>query len=458
MQADISAHSLGSPLFKRDYGLKYAYVTGSMYKGIASEGMVIRMGLAGMLGYLGSGGLKKTQVKGAIARIQDALGDEYAWGINLLSHSEVPSVEEEFVDLYIENGVRCIEASAFSDVSSAVARFRLTGLELSSQGNIITRNRVLAKVSRPEVAEAFLSPCPARLVDELLKRGCISPLQADLAQKVPVADTLCVEADSGGHTDQGVAFAIFPSITSLCKRLQRRFGYAQKPHLGLAGGIGDPLAAAAAFMMGADFILTGSINQCSVEAGTSDVVKDMLAEMDVQDTAYAPAGDMFEIGARVQVLRRGVFFPARANKLYDLYMRFNSLDDIDAETILQLELRYFGKTIQEIWEETSSYYARSHPEVLNAAEKNPKKKMALVFRWYFVHTSRLACSGVSEQKVNFQIHCGPALGAFNQWVKDSQLADWRMRHVDDIAIKLLDGTAEHIQRTVNEWENNRNEK
>jgi trans-AT polyketide synthase/acyltransferase/oxidoreductase domain-containing protein len=94
-----------------------------------------------------------------------------------------------------------------------------------------------------------------------------------------------------------------------------KYRYDKPIHVGAAGGIGTLHAAAAPFIMGADFILTGSINQCTVEAGTSDAVKDLLQELNVQDTAYALAGDMFEIGARVQVAKRGLFFPARANKL-----------------------------------------------------------------------------------------------------------------------------------------------
>ena len=121
---------------------------------------------------------------------------------------------------------------------------------------------------------------------------------------------------TGGHTDQGVALALMPAMFRLRDDLMARHRYHRKIRVGAAGGIGTPHAAAAAFVMGADFILTGSINQCTVEAGTSDAVKDMLQEINVQDTAYAPAGDMFEIGARVQVLKKGLFFPARANKLH----------------------------------------------------------------------------------------------------------------------------------------------
>jgi trans-AT polyketide synthase/acyltransferase/oxidoreductase domain-containing protein len=67
--------------------------------------------------------------------------------------------------------------------------------------------------------------------------------------------------------------------------------------------------------------------------------------------------------------------------------------------------------------------------------------MALIFRWYLVHTNRLALRGDPAQKVDYQIHCGPALGAFNQWVKGTALEPWRQRHVDKIAEQLMIGAA-----------------
>ena len=50
--------------------------------------------------------------------------------------------------------------------------------------------------------------------------------------------------------------------------MMARYRYTKAIRVGAAGGIGTPEAAAAAFVLGADFILTGSINQCTVEAGT----------------------------------------------------------------------------------------------------------------------------------------------------------------------------------------------
>jgi trans-AT polyketide synthase/acyltransferase/oxidoreductase domain-containing protein len=72
--------------------------------------------------------------------------------------------------------------------------------------------------------------------------------------------------------------------------------------------------------------------------------------------------------------------------------------------------------------------------------------MALIFRWYFGYGSRLALSGDQTDKVNYQVQCGPALGAFNQWVKGTPLEDWRNRHVDEMGKKLMQETAELLNQ------------
>jgi trans-AT polyketide synthase/acyltransferase/oxidoreductase domain-containing protein len=170
--------------------------------------------------------------------------------------------------------------------------------------------------------------------------------------------------------------------------------------------------------------------------------------MDIQDTEYAPAGDMFEIGAQVQVLKKSVFFPARANKLYSLYRHHESLDDIPERTRRQLETTFFKKTFDQIWEETRAFFRSSNMEhEVTKAEANPKHKMALVFRWYFAYSTRIAMEGKGDDRVNYQIQTGPALGSFNQWVKGTALEPWTARHVDDIAVRLMDAAAVHLNRS-----------
>jgi trans-AT polyketide synthase/acyltransferase/oxidoreductase domain-containing protein len=415
-----------------------------MYKGIASKELVVALGRARMLGFLGTGGLDASEIDSGIRYIKSQLRDGQPYGLNLLCNLEQPEIEDQTVDLYLQHGVRNIEAAAFMRMTPSLVRWRLAGLHRAPDGSIISPHRTIAKVSRPEVAAAFLQPPPDAIVRELVAAGKVTSREAELSPFVPMADDVCVEADSGGHTDQGVAFALIPTMLALRDEMATKHRFRQVIRVGAAGGIGTPHAAAAAFTMGADFILTGSINQCTVEAGTSASAKDILQELNVQDTAYAPAGDMFEIGARVQVVKRGVFFPARANKLYELYQRHNALDEIDVKTRQQIQDRYFRRSFDDVWRETREYYLRAHPHKLAQIDANPKQKMALIFRWYFVHSTRLAMRGIEDQRVDYQIHCGPAMGAFNQWVKGTELQPWRNRHVADLGCRMMEATAKFL--------------
>ncbi|MFK2853204.1 ACP S-malonyltransferase [Dyella humi] len=448
----VSAMTLGSQIFRRRYDLQYAYMAGAMYRGVASADLVIKMGKAGFLSFFGAGGLSREKIEANIARIQTELNAGQPYGMNLLANYEYPAQEEAVVELYLKHGIKNVEAAAFMQMTPALMRYRLQGLRLNERGDVVCTHRVVAKVSRPEVAKAFMSPPPAHIVDRLLERGLVTPQQAEWSKRIPVSHDICVEADSGGHTDGGIAAVMLPPLLRMRDELQRTHAYAEPLCMGLAGGIGGPEAAAAAFLLGADFITTGSINQCTVEAGMSDDGKSMLQEIDIHDTEYAPAGDMFEIGAQVQVMKKSVFFPARANKLLSLYRHYESLDDIPSRTRNQLEGTFFKKSFDEIWGETANYFRSIKLDhEIAKAEANTKHKMALVFRWYFAYSTRLAIEGKGEDRVNYQIQTGPALGSFNQWVKGTELEPWTKRHVDHIAFKLMDATAEHLTRSFSRF-------
>ena len=446
----ITIDSLGFSDFKREYGVRYAYVAGAMVSGIASVPIVVNMGKAGFLGYFGTGALNLDDIESAIRKIKAALTDGEAWGMNLLSNASKPQDEMETVDLFLRHDVRRVEASAYMQISPALVKYRAKGLKRDAGGHIRFENLVLAKLSRPEVAIQFLGPAPEKVVSALLQDGEITEVEADRLRSVPMADDICVEADSGGHTDMGMLSTLLPTIRRLRDEMAIKYNHPKQVRVGGAGGIGTPEAAATAFVLGADFILTGSINQCTKEAGTSDAAKDLLQQVNVQDTDYCPSGSLFELGAKTQVLKKGVFFPARANKLHDLWRTHNSLDEIDPKTLDQIQERYFKRSIDAVWEETRAYYLRAAADEVAKAETNPKHKMALIFRWYFVHTMRLAINGSPDQKVDYQIHCGPALGAFNQWVAGTELVDWRNRHVADVALKLMIATAEVLNERLAE--------
>ncbi len=439
--ANPEAAALGNAQFRETYGVKYAYAAGALFRDISTPDLVIRLGHAGLMGFLGTGGASPQKIEEDLRKIQTSLNKGQAYGAALICDMANPAAEERCTEIFLKMGVRNVEAQAYMQITPALAHYRLKGLKRGADGAVEAPNRIIAKVSRPEVARVFMSPAPERVVKKLLDSGKITADEAALSKEIPMAGDICVEADSGGPTDQGVAYTLMPAMDALRSEIVSEFNFKSPIRLGAAGGIGTPEAAAAALVLGAEFIVTGSINQCTVEAGASDRVKDMLQGINVQDTAYAPAGDMFEVGARIQVLKKGLFFPARANKLYNLYLQYNALDEIDEKTRNQIQDKYFKRSFDLVWEETKRALGATRPDEVEKAERNPKHKMALVFKWYFQHAHQLAASGSTEQKVDYQVHCGPSLGAFNQWVKGSQLESWRNRHVDEIAEKLMVDTA-----------------
>ena len=105
-----------------------------------------------------------------------------------------------------------------------------------------------------------------------------------------------------------------------------------------------------------------------------------------------------------------------------------------------------------MWQDTKRYFIQSgRPADIDKAERDPKHKMALIFRSYLAMAMQAAFSGDEHRKVDFQIHTGPALGAFNQWVKGTPLEDWRNRHADEIGLKLMCETSnllDHMARSI----------
>ena len=57
--------------------------------------------------------------------------------------------------------------------------------------------------------------------------------------------------------------------------------------------------------------------------------------------------------------------------------------------------------------------------------------MALVFRWYLGLSSRWANAGEPSRQLDYQVWCGPAMGAFNEWAKGSFLEQPQNRTVVD---------------------------
>ena len=438
---------LGGVGFVADHGLKYPYMTGAMANGIASAEIVESMSRAGMLGSFGAAGLSFQRVAQAVERLQANLRDR-PFCINLIHSPNETGHEMALVELFLNRGVRLIEASAYLDLTPAVVRYRLAGLKRLSDGTIEIGNRIIAKVSRVEVATKFLSPAPERIVRELLAAQQITRDQAELASSVPMCDDLTAEADSGGHTDNRPAITLLPTMTALRDRLQARFGYAKPVRVGLAGGIATPASVAGAFALGAAFVVTGSVNQACVESGSSDAVRAMLAGAGQADIAMAPAADMFEMGVKLQVLKRGTMFPMRAQKLFDLYRAYPSWEAIPEAERVPVEKTILRRSFDDVWSETREFFLKRDPGQVPRAEANAKHKMALVFRWYLGLSSRWANAGDAGRQLDFQVWCGPAMGAFNEWAKGSHLDVPANRTVVNIAHNLMYGACVVTRQTA----------
>jgi trans-AT polyketide synthase, acyltransferase and oxidoreductase domains len=433
---------LGDRSFNRAHAVRFPYVAGEMANGIATVASVVAMARAQMLGFFGAAGLALPAVERAVAELGRSLHGLDNWGVNLIHAPAEPGHEERLVDLLVHSAVPKVSASAYMELTPAVVRCAVAGLRPDPGAGGIRRARHLfAKVSRPEVAARFLSPAPPEILRMLVERGQLTRAEAELAARVPLAEDVTVEADSGGHTDNRPLAVVLPAIRALRDELARRHGYAHPVRVGAAGGLGDPAGVAAAFAAGAAYVVTGTINQLSREAGLSGAAKTMLAGADLADVAMAPAADMFEYGIKVQVLRRGTLFAARAAQLYEAYLAYPSLEEVPDAVRQRVETEILRATFEDCWTRTRQFWLDRDPREVDRAEHDPHHRMALVFRSYLGLSSRWAITGEPTRLTDYQIWCGPAIGAFNRWAAGSPLADPEHRTVVQIALNLLEGAA-----------------
>lgn len=167
----------------------------------------------------------------------------------------------------------------------------------------------------------------------------------------------------------------------------------------------------------------------------------MLATADIADVTMAPAADMFELGVELQVLKRGTMFAPRSKQLYQVYRAYPSLDSIPPDIAAELEKNVLNMTLDECWATTRAFWMDRDPDQVAKAEADQRHKMALTFRSYLGLSSRWAIDGEAGRQLDYQIWCGPAMGAFNQWTSGSFLADPANRTAVQVAMNLLEGAA-----------------
>jgi trans-AT polyketide synthase, acyltransferase and oxidoreductase domains len=433
---------LGDRGFLAAHPARFCYVVGEMARGIATPPMVIEAVRAGCVGFYGSAGLPLNEIQAGVRQITAALGaGDHAWGANLIHSPQEPGQETAIVDLFLAEGVRRVSASAFMRLTPDVVRFTALGLTRGADGRVQRGHHVFAKVSRAEVAEPFMAPPPEKMLRELVNAGRISAEQAELASKVSVAAEITAESDSGGHTDNRPAAVLFSSLSAARARVAAQHGLDESTiRIGLAGGLATPSSVAAAFQMGAAYVLTGSINQCAVESGLSEAGRRLLAKAGPADVAMAPAADMFEQGVEVQVLKRGTLFAMRGRKLHGFYRSGASYETLAAADRKWID-DILGEPFDAAWSATQAYIERVNPAEAKRAEADGNKRLALVARRYLFQGAQWAREGEPKRVADYQIWCGPAMGAFNEWVAGTPLEPIENRTVRQIALNLLEGAA-----------------
>ncbi|MGC4120676.1 MAG: PfaD family polyunsaturated fatty acid/polyketide biosynthesis protein [Myxococcales bacterium] len=365
---------LGDRGFCEAHQVRFPYCVGEMANELTTTRMVIAAARAGFLGFFGAAGLTPERLDAALGEIERELGtgpSARSWGSNLIHSPAEPALEDAVVDVYLRRDVRRVSASAFMSVTPAVVRYSATGLTRDGAGRIRRRNHLFAKISRPETARLFLSPAPKEILSALVAQKKLTAAEAELAALLPLAEDVTVEADSGGHTDNRPLGAIFPAVALVLDELVARHRYPRPVRLGAAGGLGTPSSVAAAFALGASYVMTGSVNQAAVESGLGESGKKLLAQAGIADVAMAPAADMFELGVKVQVLKRGTLFAPRADKLFALYQKYASLEELPQAERARLENEILRLPVDEVWKQTAAFWQKREPAEPRARREGP---------------------------------------------------------------------------------------
>jgi trans-AT polyketide synthase/acyltransferase/oxidoreductase domain-containing protein len=72
--------------------------------------------------------------------------------------------------------------------------------------------------------------------------------------------------------------------------------------------------------------------------------------------------------------------------------------------------RSFAATSDEI----RGYYGKPDASFVGEELAHPKQTTSLIFRWYFFYSTKIALQRDTANYLDYQVHTGPALSAFNQ--------------------------------------------
>lgn len=161
---------LGAASFLSDHGTRYACAAAGMARGISSVAVVERLARAGILGFYGASGLPLSRVEADLKTLRDRLGD-LPYGVALNWEGAAFEDEDALISSALRHGVTRLEVGSYVRATPALVKWRTSGLSTGPDGSIAVGNKILARVSRADVAEALLCPAPERILRDLVGQG-----------------------------------------------------------------------------------------------------------------------------------------------------------------------------------------------------------------------------------------------------------------------------------------------
>lgn len=421
---------LGSSDFKTEYDTEFAYVVGGLYHGVSSAAMIRTLNNAGIVGFLGLQGMDLNAGKELLDTALQSVPKERI-GTHIVYNGLKPEESASALQMIIEYDIRRIEISGFFKPSQELILYRLRGLSYGKNDIPQSAYKMIVYVNNPKVMEEFLKPASEQLIGRLLTQRKITEEEAVIAAKLPICDDICIDNVSSGAG----RLSWISNLKHYARELSEKYGIKKMVRIGIGGGIGNPEMLALAFLAGADFVTTRSMNQCTAEAETSPQVKDLLQSAAENDFTYAPVEELFEFGEKVSVLKRGTLYPIRALKLYEIYTKYNSIEEISEKEKKLITEKYFHMSFEEMFERAARELTPAEQRI---ASEQPKYKMSLIFKGFLKQCLLWAQTGKAGEEINFAVVSGSEMADANRWLKNSGLEEWSTRHVDELAKRMME--------------------
>ena len=157
--------------FCADHGLRFAYMTGAHGQQASPPRKVVTAAAraTASLDHSRAAGQALQRIEAVIDRLELMEGGANCF--NLIHSPNESGHEAAVVELYLRRGIHLVEAAAFLDLSPSPPSATASPAFIAApDGQVVTPNQIIAKVSRTEVATKWFTPPPPAMLEELTLR------------------------------------------------------------------------------------------------------------------------------------------------------------------------------------------------------------------------------------------------------------------------------------------------